>query len=393
MCMRRWFIPVLLAVAVTTGGAQITYAADDKAPALTAEQKAFDTKLRKSLFDLINRGVDLYNSGDWAGCYHLFEGSLVTAAPLLDHHPQVQKLIADGLKEAETLPRADQQAFHLRRVLDKVREELKGEGAAPGTKTLWDKLGGEKGVTKVVDDFAGLVATDKKVNFFRDGKYKSDDESVAKMKRHLVEWISTGTGGTLKYNGRDLKDVHKDMAITNAEFDACVDDLIDALKKNGVQPAEGEALLKIVESTRKMIVAPKKSDDPPQTKTLWERLGGEKGVGEIVDKLYETVTKDPKLNVFRKAEDKPNPEKAKAIREEVIDYISSKTGGPRKYEGKTMKAVHAGMKITDEQFDLFVEYFQAVLEKQGVKDADIKMLVDAVNSTKKDIVEVKKPDK
>jgi hemoglobin len=386
------FTAVLLAVAAAAGGAPLAYAADPEKPtALTADQKAFDTKLRRSLFDLINHGVDLYNGGDWAACYHLFEGSLRTINPLLDHHPQLQKLIADGLKEAETLPRADHQAFYLRKVLDKVREELKGESGGNGARALWDRLGGEKGVTKLVDDFAGLVATDDNVDFFRKGKYKSDDESVAKMKRHIVELISSATGGPLKYTGRDLREVHKDMGITDAEFDASIADLSKALEKNRVPPADGEALIKIVESTRKMIVAPKKTDEGSQSNALWDRLGGERGAGEIVDKLLASVTKDPKLNVLQK--EKPSPEKAQQIREEVIDYISSKTGGPRKYEGKAMKAVHAGMKITGEQFDLFVDYFKAVLENQGVKEADVKTLVDAVNNTKKDIVEAKKPDK
>src|ERR1700737_1816092 len=72
MHIQRSFTPVLLAVAVTVGGAQSTYAADEKTPAITPDQKAFDTKLRRSLFDLVNRGVDLYNAGDWAACYHLF---------------------------------------------------------------------------------------------------------------------------------------------------------------------------------------------------------------------------------------------------------------------------------------------------------------------------------
>jgi hemoglobin len=385
------FTIVLLAVAATLGRAPIACAADpEKPPALTADQKAFDTKLRRSLFDLINRGADLYNKGDHAACYYLFDGSLQTIGPLLDHHPQLQKLIAEGLKGAEEQPQADHKAFHLRKVLDKVREELKGDGAAGG-KALWDRLGGEQGVTELVDDFAGIVATDEKVDFFRKGKYKSDDESVAKMKRHLVELISSATSGPLKYTGRDLREVHKDMAITDAEFDASIADLSKALEKNRVQPADSEALIKIVESTRKMIVAPKKTDEGSRANTLWDRLGGEKGVGEIVDKLFASLAKDPKLNAVQK--EKPSPEKVQQIREEVIDYISSKTGGPRKYEGKTMKAVHAGMQITGEQFDLFVDYFKAVLDNQGVKEADVKTLVDAVNSTKKDIVEAKKPDK
>jgi hemoglobin len=396
----RWLNLALLAVVWTAGGGAIAWAADPEKPppALTAEQKAFDLKLRKDLFDVINRGCDLYNEPvyDPYGCYRLYEGALRTAAPLLDHHPQLQKLIAKTLEDAEKTGKetgkADEAAFMLRKMLDKVRDELKNEAALPATaKSLWERLGGEKGVAKVVDDFVALAGKDPKVNFFRDGKYKLDDKGVAKMKQHLVEFVSAATGGPLKYSGRDMKEVHKDMAITDEEFDACVKDLKNALEKNDVEAADKDALVKIVESTRRDIVAPKKPSESP-AKTQWDRLGGEKGVGKIVADLMDTVSKDPDIKLFPDPTAQPKPDQLKKIREDVIDYISSKTGGPRKYEGKSMKEIHAGMKITERQFDAFVADFEAVLKNNGVKDDDVKELVDAVKAMKKDIVEAKKPD-
>src|SRR5947209_218851 len=126
----RWWTLAVVAVVMTVGAAR---SADPEKPppVLTADQKAFDKKVRADLFDVINRGVALYNDGEWAGCYHPFEGSLRTIGPLLDHHPKLQQLMVDGLKDAEGLARADQQAYRLREVLDKVREDLKGPAAPP----------------------------------------------------------------------------------------------------------------------------------------------------------------------------------------------------------------------------------------------------------------------
>ena len=53
----------------------------------------------------------------------------------------------------------------------------------PGPKTLWDRLGGEAGVSKVVDDFVAAAATDPKVDFSRGGKYKLDDARSPISKR------------------------------------------------------------------------------------------------------------------------------------------------------------------------------------------------------------------
>lgn len=365
-------------------------------PPLTAEQKAFDTKLRRSLFDVINRGVDLYNATDHAGCYHLFEGALGTIAPLLDHHPQLQKAIAAGLGEAAEMNSADHQAYHLRKVLDKVRDELRNAGTpAPQAKSLWDRLGGETGVNNIVNDFFTFAIKNPDVEFTRGGKWDPMNKEVVKqLKQHLVEYFSSVTGGDLKYKGPDMKTVHKDMGINNSEFDAAVADLKRALLKNGAKPADTEEVLKAVELTRKDIVAPKKpAETPPQETTLFDRLGGEKGVGKIVDDLIKVVHSDPQLKDIHKPDaPKPTPEQIATLRQEIIAYISSKTGGNLKYDGKNLKAAHEGMNITDEQFDIFVGHFKAVLKANKAKEDDINTIVEAVKKERDKIVQPKKSD-
>jgi truncated hemoglobin YjbI len=394
----------LVAVFLTAGAATVARAADPEILSVPPkqDQKSFDDKVRKSLFDLINHGVDLYNGGDTAACFSVYEGGLWTIYPLLDQHPDIQKLIDEGVREAQNLSRMDERAWHLRKVLDKVRADLKGgeradlkggEPAPPGPRNLWARLGGEKNVAKIVDDFVLVAVSDKNVNFTRDGKYKLDAAFLAKMKRQAVELISAASGGPLKYTGRDMKEVHKEMGITDAEFDAISLDFKKALEKNGVLATDVEEAMKLVEASRKNVVAQKKTSDGPRAaKTLWDRLGGEDGVGDIVKGFIETVAAVREINFYRKPNFQPTAEQTKALREKFVDYISSVSGGPRKYDGKTMKAAHAGMQITEEQFDSFVEYFKAVLQAKKVQPDDMQLLMDAVISTKKDIVEPKKPD-
>ena len=74
------------------------------------------------------------------------------------------------------------------------------------------------------------------------------------MKKRLVEFVSAATGGPLKYEGKSMKEVHKGMAITNAEFDALAGHLVKALKDHGAKQADIDDLVKIVGSTRKDIV-------------------------------------------------------------------------------------------------------------------------------------------
>src|SRR5262249_4595535 len=229
------------------------------------ERKDLDKQVYDSLRGVINRGADLYNADNPAGCYYLYEGALLTLRPLLDQHADLQQIIDSSLKNAARLPGTKERAFVLRQALDRVRRGLRGDTAGaklPATgNTLWDRLGGEANVTKVVDDFVAAAAADPKVNFTRGGKVK--DVDVPRLKKLLVEQISDATGGPLKYTGRGMKEVHAGMGITDAEFDALAGHLKAALDKNGAKPEDAAAVLKVVESTRAQIVEKK----PPAKKS------------------------------------------------------------------------------------------------------------------------------
>lgn len=127
----------------------------------------------------------------------------------------------------------------------------------PAATSLYDRLGGESGITDVVDEFVSLASADSKVNFTRAGTQREWDatsENVAHLKTQLVNLIGSLTGGPQLYEGRDMFTAHQGMRITNAEFDALADDLIAALSKFEVGSVEQGELINIVEGTRGSIV-------------------------------------------------------------------------------------------------------------------------------------------
>lgn len=232
-----------------------------------ASQKELDKQVRALLPKVINTGADLFNEGDRAGCYRLYQGSLLTLRPLLGHYPDLQKSIDAAMADAEQQRTVGARAFALRDALDKIRGKLKPPERAgtPGEKpmpragdststTLWDRLGGEKNVRKVVEDFVALAARDPKVNFDRGGKVKLDPVKLADLKDQLVDFISSATGGPLKYTGKSMKEIHKGMKITTAEFDATAADLRKALEQNGARAADIDAVMQAVAGTRNDIV-------------------------------------------------------------------------------------------------------------------------------------------
>ncbi len=125
---------------------------------------------------------------------------------------------------------------------------------APARTTLWERLGGQAKVRKVIDDLVARAGNDPKVDFTRGGKYNLNAEQMANFKKQMVDLISQETGGPFKYDGRPLRKSHEGMGITDAQFDALVADLRRALADNNVPTADIDSLIGIVETTRGQIV-------------------------------------------------------------------------------------------------------------------------------------------
>jgi hemoglobin len=280
--------------------------AEQPSAAPTAEQQGLNKQITATLREVHDRGADLYNNRDTAGCYRLFQGGLIAVRGMLGHRPDLQQTIDNGLAEADRSDSVAARAYALHGLIEQVRKELRsptkdvtkgdekpaaepsipksrdvpapGEGKIriekqPGTApsdvkppaanppameekgaTLWARLGGDQNVRKIVNDFVALAADDPKVDFTRAGKYKLSDEAAIHLKRELIDFISQASGGPYHYTGRNMKEAHKGMGVTNDQFDASVADLKKALQKNGVKPTDIDAVLGAVEGTRKDIV-------------------------------------------------------------------------------------------------------------------------------------------
>jgi hemoglobin len=124
-------------------------------------------------------------------------------------------------------------------------------------KSLYDRIGGQAALTKVVDDFVARAAANPKVNFTRNGTWNASDAAVKTLKMHLVNFLGGAFGGPQKYTGRSMQEAHKGMGITQAEFDALAADLKAVLEANKVPSAEVNEIMKIAASTAPDIVEKK----------------------------------------------------------------------------------------------------------------------------------------
>ena len=103
--------------------------------------------------------------------------------------------------------------------------------------TLYERLGGKPAITAVVDDFIGNVAGDTRIN----KRFANAD--IPRLKTRLVDQVCEATGGPCKYTGANMRDAHAGMNITDAEFNALVEDLAKSLDKLKVPAKEKNELL------------------------------------------------------------------------------------------------------------------------------------------------------
>ena len=121
--------------------------------------------------------------------------------------------------------------------------------ASAQDKTLCERLGGPPAISAVVDSFAGKVLKDDRVN----KKFaKSDANRLVTNLKGFVGQAAHCPG--VKYKGKNMKNTHRNMGVTEGEFNAVVDDLVKTLDEFKVPEKEKSELLAALGPTKADIV-------------------------------------------------------------------------------------------------------------------------------------------
>jgi len=123
--------------------------------------------------------------------------------------------------------------------------------SAPPEPTLYQRLGGREAIKGVVDDAVANMAADPRIN----ARFKGLDAGrIAKLQTNLADQICDAAGGPCAYLGKDMKAAHAGMGITEAEWNATVEDLVKSLNKFKVGAKEQQELLSVLGGMKKDIV-------------------------------------------------------------------------------------------------------------------------------------------
>ncbi len=119
-------------------------------------------------------------------------------------------------------------------------------------------------------------------------------------------------------------------------------------------------------------------------KSLYERLGGYDGIAAFADDLLPRLQGDSILGRFWQNRGDDGLVREKQF---LIDFLSASAGGPMYYTGRDMKITHKGMKISEEDWSIFLNHAGATFEALQVPKQECDDVVEFVLSLKDDIVE------
>jgi hemoglobin len=137
---------------------------------------------------------------------------------------------------------------------------------APQVPSLYDRLGGVYNIATVVDDLIDRIMVDPRLNANPRVDEAHHRVAPAGFKFLVTEMVCWAAGGPQQYSGRPMGDSHRDLMITEVEFQAFMDDFQQTLDKFQVPQAERDELNAIVESTKDgVVVAPPFQEGPTAT--------------------------------------------------------------------------------------------------------------------------------
>jgi hemoglobin len=117
---------------------------------------------------------------------------------------------------------------------------------------------------------------------------------------------------------------------------------------------------------------------PPPT--LYQQLGAQQGVANIVDSLMEIMLADPRIkDSFKDTE-------MKRFRRTLTEQFCVVSDGPCTYSGDPMKEVHQGLVITTADFNALVEDLQTSMDRNNVPSRVQNKLLAKLAPMQRDIV-------
>lgn len=121
----------------------------------------------------------------------------------------------------------------------------------------------------------------------------------------------------------------------------------------------------------------------PDERSLYQRLGGYDVIAGVIDDLFARLREDPQFARFSVR----SLDSHHRARQLLVDQVCALTGGPCIYIGRDMRTSHAGLGITEDEWDANLRHTTAALQKHGIAEPEQREFLRLFTQYKGEIVE------
>jgi len=231
--------------------------------------------------------------------------------------------------------------------------------------SLWSRLGGFQTMDKVVAKFEELLLKDPTLG----PMHKNVD-----MKRYHEthrDLFAELFNGWHFYSGKSLNEAHRTFKLNDEHFNLFVDLFVRALKESSISEEMIGEVRKTFELERNEVL---------NRRSLYEKLGGEKAMDLLTEKLNQKLANDPTLGPMHK-----NVDWAK-LQLHRKQFFTKLFGNLDVYEGKDLRSAHSQLNLSEEHFTMFEKHFKDVLGEMGFTEEPIKQALTLLETTKREVL-------
>jgi hemoglobin len=120
--------------------------------------------------------------------------------------------------------------------------------SAQADDALFQSFGGKPGIDRLVDRFVDALLADPRV------KDSFKDSNLRRLRTQLKSQFCQLTGGPCVYEGRDMIEAHRKLGVDEAQMNALVEDLQDAMRAADIPFRTQNKLLALLAPMKRDIV-------------------------------------------------------------------------------------------------------------------------------------------
>ncbi|MGJ7919792.1 group I truncated hemoglobin [Neobacillus sp. LXY-4] len=117
-----------------------------------------------------------------------------------------------------------------------------------------------------------------------------------------------------------------------------------------------------------------------QQENLYERIGGQQKIGDMVEDFYQSVMKDDSIRGFFHQIDMDKQ------KNHQTNFLSFVMGGPNQYTGKSLAKAHEGLNTKGEHFDTIVEHLRNTMVQHQLSEQEVEAVLQKISHYRNDIV-------